>query len=143
MTSTTQEKKTHKLIHIAYMHGPKGRNALFLRKIDDRHFAWFSEHDENTEEEMPVRAINVEEALRQAWRFWKEQSFRLLNCGFRYTLPERDEHGVSALFHQMAASYSSMNGIYYDEQLGNNCYVQNASLEALKIWKRLKTQNRL
>lgn len=111
-----------------------GSHHLYLRKIDPHTFQWF-----HGEKETSVSANNIEEAIRLANREWKINDFRLLNCGFRYTLPERDEHGINALFHQMVASYSSSNGIYYDSALGANCIVQNASLEARNLWNKLKT----
>lgn len=144
MTSTTTPKNANpKLIHIGCIFGEDGINHyLFLRKISDLHFVWFEEH-KGLEKETDVSADNIEEALRLAVRRWKSRFFRTVICGFRYTLPERDEHGINALFHQMAASYSSMNGIYYDEELGNNCFVQSASQEAYDLWQQLKTQQRI
>jgi len=67
----------------------------------------------------------------------------MVNCGFRYTLPERDEHGYNALFHQMAASYATSNGVYFDEESGNNCFVNFASEEAKNLLKVLQTSKRL
>lgn len=141
MTSTTQNPP--KLIHIARYFSKKGLwHYLFLRKIESNRFIW---HEEQSDGEIPtsVSGQNIEESLRLAARHWKNDSFTTVICGFRYTLPERDEHGINAYFHQMVASYSSMNGIYYDEELGNNCYVQNASQESYNLWKRLKAQQRL
>ena len=66
-----------------------------------------------------------------------------MHCGFRYTLPERDEHGLNALFNQMVASYSSSNGVYFEQELGHPCIVQNASIQARLLWKKLKQANRL
>jgi hypothetical protein len=137
MTSTTSEPQIGKLIHVACIFIQGRWRHLFLRKATEEHFTWYQELQPETEEETPVSGHTIEEALRLAARHWKEQSFRMLHCGFRYTLPERDEHGINALFHQMIASYSSSNGIYYDEELGNNCFVQNASDEAYQLWKRL------
>lgn len=128
-----------KLIHAASIYSPNGRWCyLFLRKSREGHFAWFQDGADN-ESETPISAQTIEEALRLGARHWRGDSFRTVICGFRYTLPERDEHGINALFHQMVASYSSMNGVYYDEELGNNCFVQNASDEACKLWQKLKT----
>lgn len=142
MTPTT-EQKTGKLIHVARIFAADGTwHYLFLRKNAEGHFAWHEETN-GKEAETPVSGQTIEEALRLAPRHWSNQSFCTVICGFRYTLPERDEHGINALFHQMVASYNSMNGIYYDDELGNNCYVQNASEEALGMWNRLKKQNRL
>lgn len=139
MTPTTEI--SNKLIHIAHIIGSDGRKKrLFLRKKAERQFVWQEEPTGNIEKETEVFADNIEEALRKANYKWKNDNFTTLNCGFRYTLPERDEHGINALFHQMVASYSSMNGVYYDEELGNNCFVQNASIEARQVWQHLKTQ---
>lgn len=133
-----------KLIHVAQILARDGqKHFLFLRKKDARQFVWYEELRGGTESETDVLADNIQEALRLAARKWKTDGFRTVICGFRYTLPERDEHGINALFHQMVASYSSMNGIYYDEELGNNCFVQNASIEARQLWQRLQSQGRL
>lgn len=145
MTSTTTEKKANaKLIHAACYWGNDGAyHFLFLRKNEDNRFVWYEEKQDHTEQETEVQARTIEEALRLAARHWKPFAFRTIICGFRYNLPERDEHGINALFHQMVASYSSMNGIYYDEELGNNCFVQNASNEAYQLWKRLEADKKL
>jgi len=120
-----------KLIHVAciYVQG-KGKQYLFLRQIEPYHYIWFHEVSAKTENETTVWSATVEEAIISAYQVWKHQEIRTLHCGFRYTLPERDEVGTNALFHQMAASYASMNGIYFDEDLGSNCIVQFASIEA-------------
>lgn len=142
MTTTTKENPNNKLIHVARTFTEQGYRYLFLRKLAHA-FAWFQEVDENNERQTEIEAPTIEEALRLAVKKWKLDSFRYVICGFRYTLPERDEHGINALFHQMVASYSSSNGIYYDEELGNNCTVQNASQEAYHLWQRLRQQQRL
>lgn len=135
---------SNKLIHVAQLIQPKtGWMHLFLRKIDSHRFTWFEGKIDGDERETEVMGLTVEDAMREAVRKWRKIPFRMINCGFRYTLPERDEHGMNALFHQMAASYSSMNGIYFDEDLGNNCFVNFASLEARDLWQNLKKQNKL
>lgn len=113
---------TNKLIHVAR----KGSTLYFLRKKGDD-FVWFE-----GENETPIVSKNIEEAIRLANRKWH---FRMLACGFRYTLPERDEHGNNALFYQMAASQKTLTGVYFDEELGHPCIVQNASGEALDLLK--------
>ena len=138
------EKKSNKLIHIARIQ-PKGIPVvyLFLRQMDPHIFRWFEEKGSD-EIETPVFGNSPEEAIRQANRHWKlNMAFRTVICGFRFTLPERDEHGSNALFHQMVASYSSMNGFYFDEELGHNCIIQNASKESRELWDRLKTAGKL
>lgn len=142
-SETETENKPGKLIHIARIFTKGKWNYLFLRKNSNGHYTWLKELDSKDEEDSMVSGQTIEEAMRLAPRQWKNDSFTFLNCGFRYTLPERDEHGINALFHQMAASYSTGNGVYYDEELGNNCFVQNASEVAIKLWQRLKVQNRI
>ncbi len=127
-----------KLIHVAKIFKNGTHIHLFLRKISDREYRWFQEKSET-----PVFAETIEEALRLAARHWRADSFRTIICGFRYTLPERDEHGINALFHQMAASISTPNGVYFDEELGNNCYVQNQSLEARELFYALRDRGEL
>jgi hypothetical protein len=125
-----------KLIHLGSIAGSQPLPIyLLLRQIQDYHFAWYKKLPTH-EEETPIWGPTAEEAIRLAYKHWKIDNFRTLNCGYRYTLPERDEHGSPALFYQMIASYSSMNGIYFDEELGFNCIVHNASQEARLIWKK-------
>lgn len=141
MSSPSQSPK---LIHVAYLpNGRTGNRFLFLRRIDPQNFAWFEETTDGTEKQTEVTSYSAEEALRLAYRQWKSHSIRMLGCGFRYTLPERDEHGVNALFHQMASSYATPTGIYFDEELGNNCIVHFASQQARDLLQKLRSQNRL
>ena len=132
------ESKLSNLIHV----GKIGRRLLFLRKLTPQHFEWFFWDDQGSETATDIKSINAEEALRLASRTWKEDYFQAMNCGFRYTLPERDEHGNNALFYQMVASYSSPSGVYFDDELGGNCIVHNASLEARQLWNRLKSHEK-
>ncbi len=135
------EIKTKELpVHIAKIVDEDGsKRYLFLRKIDKNGYSWYKESADGALNETSISAYSIEEALRIAASNWKDNSFNTVICGFRYTLPERDEHGINALFYQMAASYRSMNGIYFDEELKNNCFVQNASAEALTLLHRLSS----
>lgn len=121
-----------RLIHIASI-SKGGQQYLFLKELSHHHYAWYE-----GETEMPVSAPTITAAITAARDHWRANSFRLVNCGFRYTLPERDEHGMNALYHQMAASHATPNGTYFDEELGHNCFVQNASQEALNLLRELK-----
>ena len=140
MTQTS----TDNLIHVArYTLPNQGKRLLFLRQKDPSYFAWYEETQDGEEVETDIGGANVEDALRLAHKKWREYYFTTLNCGFRYTLPERDEHGSNALFHQMMASYASANGVYFDQNLGHNCYVQAASQEALDLWHRLQNEGKM
>lgn len=135
-----------KLIHVGFIHRPReGKRTLFLRMTSDQMYSWFEEKSpaSGEETELTRRMPTIEDAMRLAHKTLKPFAFRTLICGFRYSLPERDEHGINALFSQMAASYSSPGGIYFDEEVGYNCFVQNSSLEALQLFRQLKEQNRL
>lgn len=138
------EAPASKVIHAARILSSGGRIAyLLLRQCGDQRFCWYEYRGDGADVEMPVQAQTAEEALRLARGHWKMNSYRTVNCGFRYTLPERDEHGLNALFYQMTASYSSSNGVYFDTDLGNNCFVNFASEEARNLWKTLKQANKL
>lgn len=117
---------------------------LFLRSVNLHTFTWYEQSPLLTEDETETSftASTIEEALRIVNHALKDNDFRTLNCGFRYTLPERDEHGLNALFYQMVASYSSSNGVYFDEEIGCNCFVQNGSEEARNLWKQLKANEK-
>ena len=112
---------------------------LFLRQIEPFRYIWFQEIEPGVEAETPVWGGTTEEAILAARIAWKFDDFSSIRCGFRYTLPERDEVGSSALFHQMVASYTSSSGVYFDEELGSNCIVHFASSEAKSLWKRLES----
>jgi hypothetical protein len=135
-----------RLIHAARILLPKqGRKILFLRQAAPNEYTWTKVCEENeklTEEITEITALTISEALRLGIRKWKNASFTTIKCGTRFTLPERDEHGAPALLNQMAASYSTPNGVYVDENYGL-CLVNNASIEALNLWRKLRAENRL
>lgn len=125
------------IIHVAKMQRQnQGFIYCFLRKIEPYRYIWFLEDSTHIEKETPIWGGTSEEAIAAAYKAWKIEFFNTLNCGFRYTLPERDEVGTNALFYQMVASYRSMTGVYFDEELHANCIVQFASQEARELSKR-------
>src|SRR4051812_9746962 len=129
------------LIHIARILEKNGQiTYLLLRKLDPYRYIWFFEETCGKETETPIWAGSPYDALLAAYKAWSLDEIRSVHCGFRYTLPERDEVGSDALFYQMAASYESMSGIYFDEELASNCIVHNASMEAKQLLKRLVKQ---
>ncbi|TXI37462.1 MAG: hypothetical protein E6Q59_07775 [Nitrosomonas sp.] len=133
-----------KLIHLAtHFKGGKGWVLLFLRKAVDEGYRWLEDSINGEEVPTNVVAKDPEEAIRLAHRQWKGASFRTIRCGYRFTLPERDEIGMNALFHQMVASYSTMNGVYFDDDLGHQCIVKEISQEAFDLYKQLASENRL
>lgn len=133
-----------KLIHAARIYEKSlGPIYLFLRQIEPYRYVWFLEDQAGIEIETPIRETTTENAFLAAYQMWSYNNIYLLRCGFRYTLPERDEVGVNALFHQMVSSYSSSSGIYFDEELGSNCIVQFASSEARDLWKRLQRTDQI
>lgn len=121
-------------IHVACIKRGIKQSYLFLQKSGDE-FVWF---EENTPTKH--KASTREEAIRMIWQLRKTPglSFRLLNCGRLYTLPERDEHGTPALFNQMSASFATPTGTYFDENLNQSCIVEHPSDEALRLLRKLK-----
>lgn len=137
------DSKPGKLIHAAEIQVQEsGRHYLLLREIAPFHYAWAIDKGDK-EEETGVVAPTVADALIFARRHWKRNAFRTVLCGFRYTLPERDEHGCNALFHQMIASYSTSGKVYFDEELSSNCIVFHASDEAISLWHYLQKAGRI
>lgn len=138
MTSTTPKVEQPLIIHAGKIILPgKGSVIVLLRKLAPEEYRWF-EYFNDEETPTNVAGINKEEAIQNARKAWVLSNFCTLNCGFKYTLPERDEHGMNALFYQMKASLQSFNGIYFDEEMGHNCFVQNASQEARDLMLKLK-----
>ena len=116
--------------HVARIY-PK--RYLFLKKVDPTTFQWFEEENATA-----CVAKTPAKAVLEGSKLWQDAYFRTLNCGFRYTLPERDEVGCNAFFWQMTQSYAASNGQYFDEELGHLCYVDFASDEALEMWRKLR-----
>ena len=130
------------LIHVAKIFDSAlGWTWLFLRHTGENEFVWFQQSGD-AEQITGMRGSNAENAIFLARRHWKEHFFTTLKCGFRFTLPERDEIGSNALFCHMYASYAVMNGVYYDEELGHPCVVRDASNQALDLMKTLQLQGR-
>ncbi|GAB4232394.1 MAG: hypothetical protein Tsb0021_11070 [Chlamydiales bacterium] len=131
------------LIHVARIQIKGEVHYLILRRLANQLYQWFEEtHDLDIP--TSVEAPSIREAIRLSRRFWsRDEAFRMVGCGFRYTLPERDEHGENALFYQMAASLSTVNGFYLDAELGCMCYVSNPSTEARNLWHRFTRQGKL
>jgi len=142
MTSTTQDIEKP-VIHAAMiLEKKRGQVTLLLRRISHEEYRWF-EYLNGEERQTGVAGITREEAIRIARSEWANSAFKTYQCGFRYTLPERDEHGMNAFFHQMKASLFSFNGIYFDEESGHNCFVQNPSQEARDLCFELKSKGKL
>jgi hypothetical protein len=132
-----------RLIHIARIYPREGGGTLYLRQKEPNLFLWYQEDAQGNERETSVAAPTIEEALRLGARQWREDYFQTLGCGYRFTLPERDEHGMNALFCQMSAALQTMNGVYFDEDLGHHCSVKQIPSAAYELWIKLKNANRL
>ena len=131
------------LIHVGFVRrkGPK-KTFLYLRQID-KQFSWFEENERGQEQATHVSASSISQALRAAQRQWRDETFTPLHCGFRFTLPERDEIGRPAYFCEMVNSFKSMTGVYRDAKIDGNCIVQKPSSDALDLWHALEAKGRL
>lgn len=136
------EKATSNLLHVAMIHTSSGLKYLFLRRLDKDHLAWFLE-DERGELKTSLEARSLDDAMRIARKAWKNDSFNTIGCGYKFTLPERDEHGNNAFWRDMCLSLNSFNGVYYDEELGHNCIVNQIPLNSRLLYEKLKKENRL
>lgn len=99
------------------------KKYLSLHKDEDGLFRWYLDN-QPTE----IACPSAEEAAKQARKQYREDHFRLLSCGNKFTLPERDEHGTPADYQEMVKSLRSMNGVFFDEKLGHNCIVREIPL---------------
>jgi hypothetical protein len=138
-------KTVGKLIHVASIYSDEGvHTLLFLRKQDEERYRWTIEvngHEELTDIEGP----NPTEAIRLAARRYAHNTFEAMICGFRYDYEDRDEHGINALFHEMATSYgnATIDGRYQDKELNHQFFVDFAPDEALKLWHKLQSEGRM
>jgi hypothetical protein len=109
-----------KIIHLAYSHN----QLIKLIENENKQFIW-----ENISEPFPT----LESAMKWGWK--NIEGFIPLNCGYKFVLPERDEHGKEAFFIDAVRSLNSMNGIFFDETLGHNVIVHQIP-EKTKILAR-------
>ena len=141
------EPNSQRVLHAA-RYQPDGHHSIYLllREKDDGSFVWYEERygPEGAEEvETDIGGPSICDATQAARERWSEQAFHTVGCGIRYQLPERDEHGCTALFHEMVDSYSHFDGVYFDEDLKHTCFVDKASAEALDLWHKLEGEDRL
>ncbi|SCA63168.1 Uncharacterized protein SCG7109_AJ_00090 [Chlamydiales bacterium SCGC AG-110-M15] len=133
-----------KIIHVGKLHLPKQRKSSYaiLRETDEGELQWYIENGTG-ENATDIKEKTVSEAIRSAKRRWRDAAFNPLHCGTRFELPERDEHGAKALFCQMVQSQRVNNGIYFDEQINQQCIVNNISTEAIALMKRWEKEGKL
>lgn len=125
-------------IHVGLLPSRGPSTLLLLRKeTEEGPYRWALRKATGYEEPTAVTGRDAGEAIHRACQVWRPLHVRMLKCGYRYTLPERDEVGTPALFHQMVASYATSTGIYFDEELQANCIVYLASQEARHIARQL------
>ena len=115
-----------KLIHVAQ----SDKGWMFLQETSPGHYQWF-QGDEPTE----IQAPSIQEAIRLGWKAFASQNFEPLLCGYKYTLPERDEHGAPTLFSDMVQSLNTPTGQYFDPASGHNYIVQNIPTRARELYK--------
>jgi hypothetical protein len=96
-----------------------GKKGLTLHKDADGLFRWYLDNVPTD-----IASAKAEDAVKQARKRYKEEHFRIHSCGNKFTLPERDEHGTPANYQEMMKSLRSMNGVFFDDQLGHNCIVR-------------------
>lgn len=129
-----------KLVHVGCVDPRAGFNPYLFLREENENYRWYRQSLNGEELPTPVEGRTPEEAIRKASRFWEAEHFHSLHCGIRYNMEPRDEHGINALFYEMAQSYDSgtILGDYWDDRCGHRCYVDFASQEALALWKNLK-----
>ena len=135
------QKNAARLMHIGVIRDVGGSHLLFLREVD-RKYHWFLEK-RGEEEKTALGADKMEEAIQLAYREWGRLEFRFLGCGYRFTLPERDEHGDPASFYQMVKALQSSSYTYMDEDLGHLCVIKQIPSFARELYHRLSESKQL
>lgn len=130
-----------KLIHAATLE--RTSEYLFLRQKEPKLYAWYVDDGKGNEAETSVSADTVAEAIRLAVRHWRHDGFKALGCGYCFMLPERDEHGMNALFYQMSLSLQTLNGVYFEDDYGYYCSVKQIPSASRELWSKLKAAKRL
>lgn len=132
------------LIHVATIRPQGPREVyLFLRQLPNKRFCWFEERTKGREVATPLQASSLHEALHRGKQHWKKAHFQLVQCGFRFSLPERDEIGRPAFFSEMVLSYSSPTGSYSDPESGQPYEVTQAAQKSLHLMKLLLKEKRI
>lgn len=129
----TQEKIAD-IVHIGRIFSEGLENYLFLKRCPSKQFQWVRQEDPISQE-----FESLDRAFEFGWKEWKDNRFSPLACGYRFTLPERDEHGTPALFEEMAKSLNSMNGVFFHESLGHNCIVNQIPIKARRLYETIKS----
>lgn len=110
------------IIHLAQVFNGRPR-VLYLVK-EEGCFRWY-----DGESPTELSAESLPEALRLAGKQYALQNFRMVHCGTKFTLPERDEHGAPATYQEMMKSLQSSNGVFQDEASGHACIVREIPLK--------------
>lgn len=104
-----------KIIHIAKLDRDK---IITLQELTPGLFDWFDQ-----DKSLNLSSSSIEEAFKKGRKELKARGFSPIHCGYKFTLPERDEHGKEALYIDMMKSLASPNGIFFDETMGHNAVV--------------------
>lgn len=120
-----------KLIHLA--ESDLGR--LYLQETSEGRYQWFLGGAPTG-----VEASSTEEAFRLATRRYAQNHFEPLQAGYKFTLPERDEHGAPALFIDMVRSLETPSGQYFDPASGHNYIVHQIPTRSRELYKNMYLQ---
>lgn len=102
------------------VHLAKGSSGDYvLREETPGNFQWFLHG-----KAVGVNCSSLKDSLKSGFKSFKNDQFRPLHCGTKFSLPERDEHGEPAIFSELVRSLASSNGQYYDPLYGQNFIVK-------------------
>ena len=101
-----------KIIHKALVNN----KWIDLVEIEPGQYGWF-----DGDLSLGLKASTIPLAFSMARKNFS--SFKPISAGYKYTLPERDEHGKEALYYEAVKSLESPNGVFFDEFAGHNAVV--------------------
>lgn len=101
-----------KIIHKARVNN----KWIDLVEIEPAKFGWY-----DGDRSLDLNATSIPLAFAKARKTFS--NFLPIAAGYKYTLPERDEHGKEALYCEAVKSLESSNGVFFDEKAGHNVVV--------------------
>ena len=116
-----------KIIHKALVNN----KWIDLVEIEPGKYGWYE-----GEHSLDLNAASIPLAFVIARKAYPD--FNPIAAGYKYTLPERDEHGKEALYCEAVKSLESSNGVFFDEKAGHNVVVHLIPQKTIDLIRGLK-----
>ena len=118
---------------VALVGSNRGKQEKALLLHEGAEFSWLFK------DEIILKGKSIGEMRECLLSHFAGYPVRIVNFGVLYTLPERDEVGQYALFHQARNSYKVSNGVVFDPAWGFTYKVDFLSQEGAKMIEELES----